>query len=559
MLDKAIVECVPNFSEGRDREVIQAIAEAIASVGGVSLLDVDSGADTNRTVYTFAGSPRAVVEAALAGARKARDLIDMSAHSGSHPRMGALDVCPFIPIAHIGMSECAELAREFGSRLAREFSVPVFLYEEAAAKPSRRSLADIRSGEYEGLATKLADPGWYPDFGPPRVDPRWGATVTGAREVLLAYNVNLNTEDVGLAKEIASELRESGKIMRNPDSSPALDDSGRPMRVQGRLKAVRAIGWHVKELGCAQVSMNILNFRTTPLWMAFEAVREAALRRGFGVSGSELVGLAPAAALVEAGRHFQRKANASPGLPERALVEAAAKALGLDSKGAFDPDKKIIEWALAGKDRLVDLSVYELVDELSSPSPAPGGGTVSACMGAMGAALAAMVANLGIGKKGLEDRISELESIALQAQEMKNELLGRVDEDSEAFKGILKALRLPKRDEGESVRRSFAVREATLKATLVPLGSAKTCLGVMRLCLRALKRGRASSATDAAVGFLAAKAGLEGAVLNAKINLGGIKDEGFVAAVKKETETLTMQASAEEKEFRALLSDTLGF
>jgi glutamate formiminotransferase/formiminotetrahydrofolate cyclodeaminase len=559
MLEKAVVECVPNFSEGRDRDRIQAIAEAIASVEGVALLDVDAGADTNRTVYTFAGGPRAVVEAALAGARRARDLIDMRNHSGSHPRMGALDVCPFVPIAGISMAECAQLARDFGARLAREFSIPVFLYEEAAAKPSRRSLADIRFGEYEGLAAKLADPEWHPDFGPSRFDPRWGATVVGAREALLAFNVNLTTEEVGVAKEIASELRESGKIVRNSRGVPELDHLGQVKRIQGRLKAVRAIGWQVRELRCAQVSMNILNFRTTALWMAFEAVREAAERRGFGVSGSELVGLAPAAALVESGRYFQRKANATPGLPDRALVKAAVKALGLDCRGDFDPDKKIIEWAIIGKSRLVDRPVSEFVDELSSPSPAPGGGTTSACVGAMGAALAAMAANLSIGKKGFEERTSELESIALEAQELKTELLGRADEDSDAFNGILQALRLPKRSEEETTLRGLAIQEATKRASLVPLGSARACLGAMRLCLKAVERGRASSATDAAVGFLAAKAGLEGALLNVKINLEGIKDGDFAGAVKKEIEALSTQASADEREYRALLSKTLGF
>ncbi len=559
MLDKAVVECVPNFSEGRDRSTIHAIAEAIASVQEVTLLDIDPGADTNRTVYTFAGKPLAVIEAALAAARTAANLITMEAHAGSHPRMGALDVCPFIPISGISMAECVQLARDFGARLAQELEVPVYLYEEAAAKPSRRSLADIRSGEYEGLAAKLADPEWRPDFGPARFNPRWGATVTGAREILLAYNVNLNTEDVSVAKSIALELRESGKILKNPDASPVLDDSGQPKRVPGRLKAVRAIGWHVQELHCAQVSMNILDYKVTPLWKAFEAVSQEAERRGFAVSGSELVGLAPAAALVESGRYFQRKAKASPGLPDRELVKAAVKAMGLDSRGDFDPDKKIIEWAYRRKDRLMDRSVSDFSDELSSSSPAPGGGTVSACMGALGAALAAMVANLSIGKKGFEEKASILESIAMEAQCIKSELLGRADEDCDAFNRILDALRLPKRNPEESERRSTAVQEATKQAALVPLGSAKSCLGAMELCAQALEQGRVSSATDAAVGFLAAKAGLEGALLNVKINLGGIKDESFVISVQRDIETLLDRSSACEKSYHSLLQKTLGF
>ncbi len=559
MFEKAVVECVPNFSEGRDGNIIQAIAQAISSVEGVALLDVDSGADTNRTVYTFVGKTTAVVEAALSAARAARALINMEVHSGSHPRMGALDVCPFIPISGISMAECVELARDFGDRLSRELGVPVYLYEEAAAKPSRRSLADIRSGEYEGLAAKLADPHWYPDFGPARFDSRWGATVTGAREILLAYNVNLNTEDVKVAKSIALELRESGRTLKNPDGSPVLDDLGQPKRVQGRLKAVRAIGWHVQELHCVQVSMNILNYKITPLWMAYEAVRDEAERLGFSVSGSELVGLAPAAALVESGRYFQRKANASPGLPDRELVMVAVRAMGLDSNGDFDPSKKIIEWAYAEKNSLIDYSVSEFVDKISMPSPAPGGGTVSACMGALGAALAAMVANLSIGKKGSEDKAAGLESIALEAQVTKKELLRRADEDSDAFNDILLALRMPKSTMEEGVHRGAAIQEATKKAASVPLGSAKACLRAMELCSNVLTLGKASSATDAAVGFLAAKAGLEGALLNVKINLEGIQDPDFVMVVNKDIKTLDAQAAVCDQAYRVLLSKTLGF
>ncbi|MDX9783994.1 MAG: glutamate formimidoyltransferase [Spirochaetia bacterium] len=559
MLENAVVECVPNFSEGRNQHTIQAIAEAITSVRGAALLDVDTGTDTNRTVYTFAGKPPAVVEAALAAARTARALINMEAHKGSHPRMGALDVCPFIPVSGISMAECAQLARDFGRRLALELGVPVYLYEEAAAKPSRRSLAQIRSGEYEGLAAKLTDPEWLPDFGPARFDPRWGATVTGAREILLAFNVNLNTEDVSVAKTIALELRESGKILKNSDGSPVLDATGGTKRVPGRLKAVRAIGWHVQNLHCAQVSMNILDYKITPLWTAYEAVVQEAERLGYSVSGSELVGLAPAAALVESGRYFQRKEKSSPGLPDRDLARTAVRSMGLDSQGDFDLDKKIIEWAYRGRKRLMDNSVSAFADELSSPSPAPGGGTASACMGALGAALAAMVANLSIGKKGFEERTAALESIAMEAQGRKTELLSRADEDSDAFNDILKALRLPKDKPEEREKRRAAIQEATKQAALVPLGSAQACLRAMELCLLALEQGRASSATDAAVGFLAAKAGMEGALLNVKINLQGIEDSGFVVAAQRDIETLSARLSACEKTYRSLLQKTLGF
>jgi len=532
MLDNAIVECVPNFSEGRDARIIDAIADSIAGIKGVRLLDVDPGADTNRTVYTFAGRPVSVLEAALTAARTARTLIDMRNHTGSHPRMGALDVCPFVPVSGIRMDECVILARKFGEALAAELDIPVYLYEKAATKPERRSLADIRAGEYEGLAAKLKDPQWLPDFGPARFDPAWGATVTGARDILLAYNVNLNTEDVKAAKEIALDLRESGRMARAADGSPVLDEKGLPLRIPGRLKAVRAIGWHVEDLHCAQVSMNILDYRTSPLWMVYETAAEEAARRGLSLRGSELVGLVPLAALVEAGRHFQRKKKASPGLPDKELVNAAVASLGLDCRGSFDAKAKVIEWACSERNALVDLTLADFIDEVSSPSPAPGGGTVSACLGALGAALGAMAANISLGKKAFSDRAGELGDYAEAAQELKRNLLGKADEDTAAFNAILKAYTLPKNTEEESIARTKAVLEATMEATKVPLATASICLHAMELCLNVLKRGYPGTASDAAVGFLAARAGLEGALLNVRINLKG-KDEDDVSATMR--------------------------
>ncbi len=557
MLDNAIVECVPNFSEGRDARIIDAIAGSIAGIKGVKLLDVDPGADTNRTVYTFAGRPAPVVEAALRAARTAQKLINMRNHTGSHPRMGALDVCPFVPVSGISMDECVILAREFGKSLAAELDIPVYLYEKAATKPERRSLADIRAGEYEGLAAKLKDPQWLPDFGPARFDPAWGATVTGARDILLAYNVNLNTEDVKAAKEIALDLRESGHMAKAADGSPVLDEKGHPLRIPGRLKAVRAIGWHVEDLHCAQVSMNILDYRTSPLWMVYEVAAEEAARRGLSLRGSELVGLVPLAALVEAGRYFQRKKQASPGLPDKDLVTIAVSNLGLDCRGSFDVKAKVIEWACSEGNALVDLPLTDFIDEVSSPSPAPGGGTVSACLGALGAALGAMAANISLGKKAFSDRAGELGDYAEASQELKRSLLGKADEDTAAFNAIMKVYKQPKGTEEERIARTKAILEATMEATKVPLATASICLQAMELCLKVLKRGYPGTASDAAVGFLAARAGLEGALLNVRINLKGRDEDDFSAAMRARVQELYSRTESMSLDYSAHINASL--
>jgi glutamate formiminotransferase/formiminotetrahydrofolate cyclodeaminase len=557
MMENAVVECVPNFSEGRDRKKIDAIAEAIRSVAGAKLLDVDPGADTNRTVYTFVGSPRAIVDAALAGARAARELIDMRVHSGAHPRLGALDVCPFVPVSGISMEECTGLAREFGRRLADELGVPVYLYEKAASKPSRNSLADVRSGEYEGLEAKLGDPEWAPDFGPARFDARWGATIAGAREFLIAYNVNLNTKDKKLADDIALTVREGGRLARNPDGSPVLDPSGKPARIAGRLKAVRAIGWYIEEYRCAQVSLNLLDYRTTPLWEVFETIREEAEARGLFVTGSELIGLAPLAALADCGRHFLEKMGKSPGLPDRELVETAVKTLGLESVGPFDARHRVVEWAFGGPGRLASLPVRDFADEVSMDSPAPGGGSVSALAGSLGAALAAMVGNLTVGKKGYEEHFASLAAMASAAQSTKRKLLGNIDEDTEAFNAILTASRLPKTGDGQKAFRAQKMDEANRKATLVPLSTAKACLEAMKQCRLAVEKGGKSSITDGAVGALVAKAGLEGALLNVRINLGSIPDEVFAASMEAESAALRQESEIIAGEVRALLERTM--
>lgn len=534
----AVVECVPNFSEGRDPKKIEALAAAIRAVRDVKLLDVDPGADTNRTVYTFVGSPHAVVEAALAAARAAWEQIDMSSHHGAHPRIGALDVCPFIPVSGISMEECAELAQDFGRRLAEELDVPVYLYEKSATKPERTSLADIRTGEYEGLSAKLEDPGWLPDFGPARFVPRWGATVTGAREFLIAYNVNLNTKDKKLANEIALTIREGGRSAKNPDGSIARDAQGNAIKIPGRLKAVRAIGWYIEEYRCAQVSINLLDYHVTPLHEVFLVVKEEAEKLGLLVTGSELVGLVPLAALEACGRYFAEKAGKSSGLPERELIEIAIQSLGLRSVSAFEPEHKIIEWSFRKPSPLASARIMDLLDELSADSPAPGGGSAAALAGSLGAALAAMVGNLTFGKKGYEANYSEIGTMARKAQFVKSALAEGIDRDTEAFNAILEAGRMPKATEEQKRVREQAMETANREAVLVPLENAKNCLEALSCLLTAARLGNKNSITDAGTGALLAKAGLESALLNVEINLKSMPDSQFSSQIMEESKAL---------------------
>jgi glutamate formiminotransferase/formiminotetrahydrofolate cyclodeaminase len=558
MTENAIVECVPNFSEGKDREKIDAIADAIRGVAGIKLLDIDPGADTNRTVYTFVGSPAAIVEGALVGARAARSLIDMSVHAGAHPRIGALDVCPFVPVSGISMGECAELARRFGKSLAEEFGVPVYLYEKAATKASRASLASIRSGEYEGLAAKLRDSEWLPDFGPASFDPRWGATVTGARQFLVAYNVNLNTTDKKIAHDIALSIRESGRLAKNPDGRTAIDAAGNPCRIAGRLKAVRAIGWYIERYHCAQVSVNLLDYTVTPLYEVFETISEEAEKRGVKVTGSELVGPIPLKAIADCGRHFLEKIGKSPALSDRELAEVAAQTMGLRSVSAFDPERKVVEWAFEGPAKLASLSVRDFADEVSRDSPTPGGGSVAALAGSMGAALAAMVGNLTSGKKGYEDSRSALISMAIAAQATKSALLNLVDKDTQAYESVIEALRLPKATDAQKELRRKKLNDANRRATLIPLDTARSCLEAMRHCLVAVEKGNKNSVTDGAVGALVARAGLEGALLNVRINLLGIEDKDFSSSLEKEAASLKQESDILIAEVLVCLEKTLG-
>jgi glutamate formiminotransferase/formiminotetrahydrofolate cyclodeaminase len=537
-----LVECVPNFSEGRDRGVIDAIAQALASVSGVKLLDVDPGADTNRTVYTLVGPPEGVAEAAFRGAKKAADLIDMAAHKGAHPRMGALDVCPFIPVSDITMAECADLARAVGRRIGDELEIPVYFYEHAASTDERRSLASIRAGEYEGLADKLAQPAWAPDAGPARFHARSGATVVGAREFLLAYNVNLNTLDRRLANEIALNIREGGRAKRDARGEIVRDAAGTSIKVPGRLKAVRAIGWYIDQYRQAQVSINLLDFTATPLHVVFETCRDEAEKLGLIVTGSELVGLTPRAPMIEAGRYFLRKQGKSAGVPERELIETAVRSMGLDQVAPFDPSKKIIEYHFAPTAPLMSLTAARFVDEVSTESPAPGGGSVAALMGSLGAALATMVANLTVGKKGYEAAWEELAALAERGQTLKDRLARAVDEDTEAFNRVMDAMRLPKGTPEQQAERANALEAANKAAAEVPLQTARLCLETIGLAGTAAALGNRNSASDAGVAALAARAGVEGATLNVRINLGGIADAAYKAKAAAEAAALDADA-----------------
>ncbi len=539
-----LVECVPNFSEGRNRAVIDAIADAIKGVADVKLLDVDPGADTNRTVYTFVGPPDAVADAALKAAQKAYDLIDMAKHSGAHPRMGAMDVCPIVPISEVTMEECAEIARGIGRRIARELNLPVYFYEYAATSDARRSLAHIRAGEYEGLERKLQDPVWAPDAGPTRFDPKFGAPVVGAREFLIAYNVNLNTRDRKLANEIALNIREGGRLKRDKSGNPIVDEQGNQVKLAGRLRAVRAIGWYIEQYRQAQVSINLINYRTTPLHVVFETVRDEAETLGLIVTGSELVGLMPLQPLIDAGKFYLRKQGKSAGAPEREVVETAIRSLGLDQLAEFDADKKVIEYQFRKRGALVSMPVDRFVDEVSSESPAPGGGSVAALAGSLAAGLSAMVANLTVGKKGYESAWDDLSAVAERAQAVKDRLVRAVDEDTDAFNQAMAAMRMPKGTPEEQAGRNAALEAGYQQAARVPLETAKACLEAMGLALIVAEQGNTNSASDAGVAALMARAGVEGAVLNVLINLGSVKDEAFKQACRQATGQLANEAAA---------------
>ena len=522
-----IIECVPNFSEGRDRSVIDAITGEVSAVEGAELLDVDPGADTNRTVVTFAGSPEGVLEAAFRTIRRASELIDMSKHSGAHPRMGATDVCPFVPVSGATMEDCADLARKLGERVGRELKIPVYLYENAASRPERRSLADVRSGEYEALPGKMKDPKWAPDYGPARFNARSGATAIGAREFLIAYNVNLNTRAKALAHEIALCIRENGRRVRGDDGKFLRDAGGNVVTAPGLLKWVRAVGWYIDEYGQAQVSINLTNYKETPPHVAFDACAREAERLGLRVTGSELVGLIPLEAMLMAGRHYLERQGRWSGVPERELVHIAVKSLGLEDLAPFDPGEKIIEHRLRkGAPSLLRGSVRDFVDTVSSDAPAPGGGSVAALAGALSGALTAMVASLTEGKKGYEEVQDDLRTVAARAQVLKDAFLADVDRDADAFNALMSAGRMRRGTDEEVAARDEAMQDATRMAIAVPMGVLERSLDALEAAEIAAQKGNVNSLSDAGVAASAARAAAEGAFQNVLINLPGLSDPG---------------------------------
>jgi glutamate formiminotransferase/formiminotetrahydrofolate cyclodeaminase len=476
-------------------------------------------------------------------AHSAHELIDMSKHSGAHPRIGAMDVCPIVPVAGMTMDECVEVARALGRRIGEELQVPIYFYEYAATSDERRSLSTIRAGEYEGLERKLQDPNWQPDAGVARFDPRYGASVVGAREFLLAYNVNLNTRDKKLAHEIALKIREGGRIKRDAQGTPVLDADGKQVKQPGRLQAVRAIGWYIEQYRQAQVSINLISYKTTPLHVVFEAVREEAAKLGLRVTGSELVGMTPLQPMIEAGRFYLQRQGKSIGAPEVEVVEMAVRSLGLDQLAPFDPAKKIIEYEFRARGPLVSMAVDRFVDEVSSDSPAPGGGSVAALAGSLAAALSAMVANLTVGKRQYAAVWKELAGVAERAQEVKAALVRAVDEDTEAFNGVMAAMRLPKTTPEEQQARAKAVEEGYQQAARVPLETARLGLEAIELAGEVAHKGSVNSASDAGVAALVGRAGVEGAALNVLINLASVRDETFKADCRRSVQGLVARAS----------------
>jgi len=519
-----VVECVPNISEGRRPEVYEAVARAAAAVPGVELLNVDPGAETNRTVITFVGDPEAALEGAFRLMEAALERIDMTGHKGAHARMGAVDVVPFVPVSGVTMDECAELARRLGERAGRELGIPVYLYEHAASRPERRNLAEVRAGEYEGLAKKLADPEWQPDFGPAELVPRSGAAAIGARKFLVAYNVNLNTLDQRLANRVAFDIREKGRRRLDASGKAVLDGEGREVWDPGLLQGVKAVGWTIPEFGCAQVSINVTDLDATPLHVVFDTCVERATARGLRVTGSELVGLVPRSVLLDAGRHYLARMGRSTGVPESALVHTAIRSLGLSEVKPFDARERVIEYRLRPAEPLASMTLRQFVDELSSDSPAPGGGSAAALAAACAGGLAAMVANLAHAKLGYEDRQPALERIAVRAQELGARMMAAIDADTAAFDRYLEALRMPKGSPEEQAARKRAVLEATLATIEVPLGTLEACPELIELCLEAAELGLEASVTDAGSGAELARAAAAAAFQNVCVNLPNLAD-----------------------------------
>jgi len=555
MNPNALIECVPNFSEGRDMTIIRQITDEIEQVEGVKLLDVDPGRATNRTVVTFVGHPEVVIEAAFRAIKKAGQIIDMSKHKGEHPRMGATDVCPLIPISGISMEETAQFAHNLAKRVGDELRIPAYMYESAAAHPDRKNLATVRAGEYEGLAKKLQDPHWKPDYGPSEFNARTGATAIGARDFLVAYNINLNTKSVRRANSVAFDVRENGRVKTDVNGKNVVNAQGEIERIPGACKSVKAIGWYIEEYGVAQISMNLTNINETPLHIAFDECCKSADRRGLRVTGSELVGLVPKSVLIDAGKYFLAKQRRSRGVTEEEIIHIAVKTLGLYELAPFDPRKKIIKYLLedASQSPLIHKTLIGFADETASESPAPGGGSISAYVGALGVSLGTMVANLSAGKPGWDSQIEYFSDMAESGQFIKERLMKLVDADTHAFNKILDAVRMPKSSPEEAALRKEAMNAATRGAIEVPLQVMQTCVEAIPFITQMAEKGNPNSVSDAGVGMLCLKAAVHGAYLNVKINCSGFDDKDYVNDALVQADSLLERAKKAESDIIAIV------
>ncbi|MDA0728797.1 MAG: glutamate formimidoyltransferase [Bacteroidetes bacterium] len=547
-----LIECVPNISEGRRPEVIQAVASVVETVDGCRLLDVDPGKSTNRTVITFVGPPETVGEAAFRLIQKASELIDMSKHSGEHPRMGATDVCPFVPVAGVTMEDCIKVAHEVGERVGRELGIPGYFYESAAKRPERKNLAVCRKGQYEGLG-KLSTEAGAPDFGPAEFNERakrTGATAVGARDFLIAYNINLNSTSSRRANAIAFDIREAGRIQKRDGLTgpPVLDDAGNPVRIPGTLKAVKGIGWYIEEYGIAQISLNLTDINVTPVHIAFDEACAKAQERGLRVTGSELVGLLPLRVLLDAADHYLRKQERSLGISESEKVKIAVKSLGLDDLAPFNPDKRVIEYIIAekGSQPLVSMNLAQFADTTASEAPAPGGGSIAAYAGALGVALATMVANLSAHKRGWDDRWEEFSAHAEHGQDLMGQLLRLVDADTAAFDAIMAAYGMPKANEAQQAQRQQAIQEATRHAIDIPMKVAQIAHDALELASDMAQDGNHNSVTDAGVGAMCLRTAVMGAVLNARINCADLEDQSYVQTIQARCADLVESAQRQE-------------
>lgn len=553
-----IIECVPNFSEGRDLNKIKEITDAIESAGGITLLDVDPGADTNRTVVTIVGSPEAVIEAAFKGIKKASEIIDLRNHQGAHARMGATDVCPFVPIAGATMDDCVEYSEILGARVGKELNIPVFLYEYSASTPDRKNLANIRNGEFEGMAEKIKSSEWKPDYGPAENHTTAGATAIGARNFLIAYNVNLNTKDKKIATDISLDIREQGRNKRDKKGKFIRDENGVPIKAPGIFKSCKAVGWYIEEYGVAQISMNLTNFNDTAPHIAFDECRTQASKRGVRVTGSELVGLIPLEAMLTAGKYYLHKQKRSVGIPEKDIIHIAIKSMGLDELAPFDPQEKIIEYSIREKfGPLASMKIHGFCDELSSDSPAPGGGSVAALAGSLAASLSAMVANLTFGKKKWMPLYDEMNGIAEKSQNIKADLLQLIDKDTDAFNKVMDSFRLPQKTKEQEEFRQKAMNDAMKIATMVPFDTLKRCSDVLPLAKQAATSGNPNSVSDAGVAAEMAYAGVRGAALNVYINLKEMKDTAFIEKMQTQTRQIISDSEIILEEVRSIVDDKI--